>query len=229
MWSGVKARLEGKEEKYNGVHPVRSNGEDMQGSRTSNGVKLGILGGTFNPVHIGHLVAGQEVIEKMALNKIIFIPSAHPPHKSEEDLAPARHRLRMLKLAVQKKPFFHVNTLEIERRGKSYSVETMKALRRAYGKKAEFFFILGTDAVAEIFTWKDVNKFLKMCKLIVVERPGFSFKGVKKELPCIHSVSMTHIGISSSQIRQRLHEGKPISHLVPEKVEEYIKKYRLYE
>ncbi|MCK4245020.1 MAG: nicotinate-nicotinamide nucleotide adenylyltransferase, partial [Candidatus Omnitrophica bacterium] len=95
-------------------------------------MKMGILGGTFNPVHNAHLVLAQEVKEKMKLDRIIFIPSAHPPHKTEHDLASSTHRLNMLELAIQKKPFFSLSTLELERGGKSYSIETMKALRKLY-------------------------------------------------------------------------------------------------
>ncbi len=191
-------------------------------------MRLGILGGTFNPVHNGHLVAAQEVREKMDLSRIIFIPSAYPPHKTEEDLASAKHRLNMLKLAIDRKPYFTVNTIEIDRGGKSYSVDTMKEIKKLYKKDTKFFFILGIDAVTEIFTWKDVKVFLSMCELVAVNRPGLSLKDVSKKLPPVNIVTVTPIGISSSLIRERLREGKPIAYLVPEKVEKYIKRYKLY-
>jgi len=184
-------------------------------------VRLGVFGGTFNPIHNAHLVAAQEVKEKMGLSRIIFIPSAHPPHKVERNLASARHRLNMVKLAIEKIPYFSVSTLEIDRGGKSYSVDTMRQLRKKYGKKTKIFFILGIDAAKEISTWKDVRDFLKMCKLITINRPGF--------LSSRSTVSVTPIGISSNLIRRRLHEGKPITWLVPEKVEIYIRRYKLYQ
>jgi len=189
-------------------------------------VKLGIFGGTFNPVHNAHLVAAQEVREKMKLTRVIFIPSAHPPHKVEKKLAAAAHRLNMLKLAIEKIPYFSVSTLEIDRGGKSYSVDTMRELRKKYGKKTEFFFILGIDAAKEISTWKDVRDFLKMCKLITINRPGFSSSPSPLHTP---TVSVTPIGISSHLIRKRLGEGRPVTYLVPEKVEKYIRRYKLYQ
>jgi nicotinate-nucleotide adenylyltransferase len=190
--------------------------------------RLGIFGGTFNPVHIGHLIAAQEVREKMRLSRVIFVPSAYPPHKIEQDLASARHRLNMLKLAIDKISGFSISTLEIERGGKSYSVDTMRQFKKQYSKTTKFFFILGIDAAAEIFTWKEVNNFLRLCKIIAVNRPGLSLKNVSKKPPSKHIVSVIPIGISSSLIRKRITEGKPINYLVPEKVEKYIKRHKLY-
>lgn len=186
------------------------------------------MGGTFNPIHYGHLIASQEVKEKLGLDKIIFIPSAHPPHKDERELAPASHRLNMLKLALGKDPYFSISTLEIDRGGKSYSFQTMRALSKIYGPKAEFFFILGTDAIRDIFTWKKVDEFLSLCRLIVINRPGFSIRHLKKKMPPFHFVRVTPVAISSRAIRKRVEQGKPIRYLVPEKVEFYIKSHRLY-
>lgn len=191
-------------------------------------MRLGVFGGTFNPVHNGHLVLAQEVREKMRLSQIIFVPSGRPPHKSERNLASVRHRLYMLKLSIEKIPFFSVSTIEIDRGGKSYSVETMHALRDIYGKNTKYFFILGADAVKEIFTWKKVREFLTLCELIVVNRPGFYAERVKGKLSHIHNVSITPIGISSSIVRERIRDGKSINSFVPEKVEEYIRRYKLY-
>ncbi|MBL7171076.1 MAG: nicotinate-nucleotide adenylyltransferase [Candidatus Omnitrophica bacterium] len=192
-------------------------------------VKIGIFGGTFNPVHNAHLVAAQEVREKMELTRVIFVPSAHPPHKVEKNLAAAAHRLNMLKLAIEKIPYFSVSTLEIDRGGKSYSVDTMRELRKKYGKKTEFYFILGVDAVMDISTWKDVDTFLDLCNLVVINRPGFSLANAKGELPSMRTLSITSIGISSSYIKNRIKEGKPITYMVPEKVEKYIRRYKLYQ
>ena len=186
------------------------------------------MGGTFNPVHYGHIIAGQEVKEKMGLDKITFIPSAHPPHKDEKDLASATDRLHMLKLALGKDPYFSISTLEIDRGGKSYSFQTMRALPKIYGPKAEFFFILGTDAIRDIFTWKKADEFLSLCRLIVINRPGFSIRHLKKKMPPFHFVRVTPVAISSRVIRKRVQEGKPIRYLVPEKVEAYIKSHKLY-
>lgn len=186
------------------------------------------MGGTFNPVHYGHLIAAQEVKEKMNLDKIIFIPSAHPPHKDEKELAPATDRLNMLKLALGKDPYFSLSALEIDRGGKSYSFQTMRALHKIYGPEAIFFFILGTDAMRDIFSWKNVDEFLRLCQLIVINRPGFSVRHLKKKMPPFHFVMVTPVAISSRVIRKRVQEGKPIRYLVPGKVEVYIKSHKLY-
>lgn len=191
-------------------------------------MRLGIMGGTFNPVHYGHLIAGQEVKEKMNLDKIIFIPSAHPPHKDEKELAGARDRLAMLKLALGQAPYFSLSALEIDRGGKSYSFVTMRALHKLSGPETRFFFILGTDAMRDIFSWKNVEEFLKLCRLIVINRPGFSRGALKKKMPPFHFVRVTPVAISSHHIRKRVREGKPITYLVPEKVEAYIKRHNLY-
>lgn len=191
-------------------------------------MRIGVIGGTFNPVHYGHLIAGMEVKEKMSLKKIIFIPSALPPHKGLKNLASAKDRLAMVKLALRNNPYFFVSTLEIDRGGKSYSVETIKALKELYGKRAEVFFILGVDAVKEIFTWKKVDEFLSLCRLIVLSRPGYSWRGPGKRLHRTRSIQITPIGISSSLIRERIKEGKSISFLVPERVEDYIRRHHLY-
>ena len=174
-------------------------------------------------------MAAQEVREKMELTRVIFVPSAHPPHKVEKNLAAAAHRLNMLKLAIEKIPYFSVSTLEIDRGGKSYSVDTMRELRKKYGKKTEFYFILGVDAVMDISTWKDVDTFLDLCNLVVINRPGFSLANAKGELPSMRTLSITSIGISSSHIKNRIKEGKPITYMVPEKVEKYIRRYKLYQ
>jgi nicotinate-nucleotide adenylyltransferase len=191
-------------------------------------MRLGIMGGTFNPVHYGHLIAGQEVKEKMNLDKIIFIPSAHPPHKDEKELDGARDRLAMLKLALGQDPYFSLSTLEIDRGGKSYSFATLRALHKIYGPQTEFFFILGTDAMRDIFSWKNVSEFLRLCRLIVINRPGFSRRFLKKKMPPFHFVRVTPVAISSRNIRKRVREGKPIIYLVPGKVEAYIKRHNLY-
>jgi nicotinate-nucleotide adenylyltransferase len=190
-------------------------------------MRLGIFGGTFNPVHNGHLIAAEEVREKMELDRILFIPVAIPPHKVEKDLAQASHRFNMLRLATYGNPHFSVSDIEIQRGGKSYSIDTIAELRKRY-REAEFFFILGIDAARDIFTWKDADKFLKLCNLVVVKRPGFLLRGLKNKIPSMQMVSTTPVGISSSNIKKRLREGKPIRYLVPEKVEGYIKRHRLY-
>ncbi|MBI3015564.1 MAG: nicotinate-nucleotide adenylyltransferase [Candidatus Tectomicrobia bacterium] len=135
-------------------------------------MRLGILGGTFNPIHCGHLLCAAQVREKLALDQVIFIPTGQPPHKEADPVLAPYHRLAMAYLATNSHPAFTVSALEVERPGKSYSVETVEALRRLFPASTDFFFILGSDAFAEMGSWKDTDKLLKSCHFAVVNRPG---------------------------------------------------------
>jgi len=134
-------------------------------------MRLGILGGTFNPIHCGHLLCAGQVREKLALDQVIFIPTGQPPHKEGNPVLNPYHRLAMAYLATMPFAAFTVSTLEVERPGKSYSVETITAIRDCFSPETEFFFILGSDAILEIGTWKDTDKLLKSCHFAVVNRP----------------------------------------------------------
>jgi nicotinate-nucleotide adenylyltransferase len=192
-------------------------------------VRIGILGGTFNPVHYGHLVVAAEVIQKFALSKVIFVPSYLPPHKDNSDIAPSQDRFRMCLLATQSHPSFSVSSLELERGGKSYSIETVKEFLHIYGKDTELYFIGGADAILEISTWKDMEELLRLCEFIVASRPGFETDEIdKRVLTRTHFIEVPALDISSTEIRHRAKEGKNIKYLLPEKVEEYICEHKLY-
>ena len=192
-------------------------------------MRIGILGGTFNPIHYGHLLVAAEVREKFDLEKVIFVPSACPPHKNHPDIAPPQDRYQMTVLATQSNPFFSVSNLELERSGKSYSIETVKELLNIYGKDTKLYFITGTDAILEIFTWKDREELLKLCQFIVATRPGFYIGKIDKSIVRqIHLIEIPGLDISSTDIRSRINEGRSIKYLLPEKVEEYIYKHGLY-
>ncbi|MBI4654829.1 MAG: nicotinate-nucleotide adenylyltransferase [Nitrospirae bacterium] len=152
-------------------------------------MKIGVFGGTFNPIHYGHLRTAEEVREKLGLDKIIFIPTGKPPFKKPE-LAPARHRYEMIRTAIKDNPFFDVSDIEIKRRGVSYSVDTMQRLVEKH-KDAEFFFIVGIDAFFDLPLWREPDKLISLTKLVVISRPTFSFadlssspylKGVSKKI-----------------------------------------------
>jgi len=209
-----------------------------------NKLVYGILGGTFNPIHIGHLIIAEEVKGIFSLEKIIFIPCAQPPHKVEEEIAPADHRYQMTQLAIKDNPSFIISRLEIERGGKSYSVETVKALQEIFGESAKFYFITGADAILEISTWKNFEELLRICQFIALTRPGYSLfpdddqssEGLARRLKIeptlvgnIHLLRIRAIEISAQEIRERIREGKSIRYLVPREVEEYIYTYRLYQ
>ncbi len=188
-------------------------------------MRIGILGGTFNPVHIGHLILAEEALSKLKLDKVIFVPTLTPPHKNIEGDVKPKDRLKMTEIAVQDNPAFEVSTFELDSKKKSYSVETLKEFKRIYGENAEFYVITGSDLLKDLFSWKDVNDIFKMSKFIVANRPGYPVKDVPKD---VETVVITPIEISSEDIRKRLAAGKSIRYLVPDKVRDYIIEHDLY-
>jgi nicotinate-nucleotide adenylyltransferase len=211
--------------------------------------RIGIFGGTFNPIHLGHLRSAEEVAEAQGLDRILFIPSASPPHKRAGDLASPEHRLAMARLAIAGNPRFRVSGIELERRGPSFSVDTLQALR-ARSPRARFAFILGIDAFREIATWKNYRSIFALCDLIVTSRPPVRSAALRAGLPvavrgefCYRAASRTlehrtgtHIvfqrlsdlDISASALRTRLQQRLSIRYLVPTSVERYITRHGLY-
>ena len=187
--------------------------------------RIGILGGTFNPPHIGHLAIAQMAKEKMCLDKVIFVPSNLPPHKSADGVAAPKHRLAMTRLSVAKNSSLTVSEFEIKKKGKSYSVDTMRYFRKKFSRKVELFFIIGGDALSQLEKWKYIKDLVKITTFIVVNRPG-RFK--KKTWIKHNSVSMPGIDISSSYVRQRIAQGKTVKYFVPDNVIRYIKRNKLY-
>jgi len=213
------------------------------------GPHIGILGGTFNPIHIGHLRSAEEVCEARGLDRILFIPTATPPHKHKDGVIAAAHRLAMVTLAVAGNPRFRVSTIEVERRGRSYSVDTVRLLRERT-PAARFSFIMGMDAFREIATWKDYRRIFALCDIIVTSRPPFGESPLRAALPVavrkefcyrpsvrilehrtgnrIIFQRISDLEISASVIRNRLHQGLSVRYLVPSTVERYIARHRLY-
>ena len=191
--------------------------------------RIGIFGGTFNPPHIGHLIVAEEVRENFALDRIVFIPSARPPHKTHSPVIDPIHRFQMIQLATRENPYFEVSNIEIRRPGTSYTIDTVKSFRNTYGPDGEIFFIMGGDSIFEIDTWKDREEIFKHCTIIVTSRPGFHLSRVEDPLKAKILLSeVSSIGISSTGIRQRIQEGKSIRYLVPRDVETYIREQELY-
>jgi nicotinate-nucleotide adenylyltransferase len=188
--------------------------------------RIGIFGGTFNPVHYGHLIAAQTVGVALRLNHTTFVPCAQPPHKTERELAPARHRLAMVRLAIKNNPFFTVSDFEIKKGGKSYSIETVKYFRGAYPKSTKFFFIVGTDAAEQLHTWKNIDELVKVTEFVCVNRPGYRPR-VRHSIP-FKSMDIPGMEISSSYIRHSIHIGRSIRYLTHEKVVDYIYDKKLY-
>ena len=187
--------------------------------------RIGVLGGTFNPVHIGHLAIAQTAQEAMKLDKVIFVPSNWPPHKNASNIAPARERYNMVHLAIRGNMNFEISDFEIKREGKSYTIDTLWHFCRLFQKNTRFFFIIGGDTLPQLKSWRYIDDILKIATFIVVNRPG-QFK--KTEGIHYHSVSMAGIDISSSYVRGRLAQGKTTKYFVPDQVLAYIKKHKLY-
>jgi nicotinate-nucleotide adenylyltransferase len=188
--------------------------------------KIAILGGSFNPIHIGHLILANTVCEEFNLDKIIFVPCYIQPLKSNKDFASAEDRLAMIKLAIQNNPKFELSDIEIKRKGKSYTVDTLKYFKQKYD---DLYFVIGADNIKDFHRWKEPDTILKLAKLIVTNRGG-----IEKKIPQrlrgkkIFVCKIPDIEISSTLIRNNIRSNKSIKYLVPEKVEKYIIKNKLY-
>jgi len=200
--------------------------------------KVGILGGTFDPVHIGHLIIAENAREQAGLDRVIFIPAYIPPHKTEIPVSAAEHRYRMVQLAIEDNPSLEVSDIELRRSEVSYSVETVERLKQI-NPEAEYYFVIGTDSLMELHTWREPEKLIQMCEFIVVDRPEHNFEQIKKsdlglskkakQKLLKHVVLSNPVGISATDIRHRVAQGRSIKYLVPEEVEQYIKGHNLYQ
>lgn len=198
-------------------------------------MNIGVLGGTFDPIHLGHLIVAEEVRARLDLSEVIFVPTGQPWLKRNSPIAPAEHRIRMVRLAIADKPYFKLSTVEMERPGPSYSVDTIAELQGQVGARDEIFFILGWDSLAQLPLWREPSRFIQMCHLVAVPRPGYSVPDLKKLEVEISGLSKRvilmdkpEIDISATEIRKRVTQGLSISHLVPRPVERYIKRHGLY-
>jgi len=201
--------------------------------------KIGIMGGTFNPVHHGHLVTAQEALDQFGLDEVIFIPTGDPPHKIEDLLAHAEDRYLMTVIATSSNSSFFVYRIEIDRKGKSYTIDTVKELRRLFGSGSELYFITGADAILEILTWKNTREIVTLAKFIAATRPGYDLSKIKELKTTLFDdegegdqrifiMEIPALAISSTDIRQRIKIGRPVNYLVPEGVNNYILKHGLY-
>ncbi|MCL5265815.1 MAG: nicotinate-nucleotide adenylyltransferase [Chloroflexi bacterium] len=197
-------------------------------------MKVGVLGGSFDPVHYGHLVAAEEVRFRLQLGEVIFVPAGQPPHKLFRAVSPAEGRLEMVNLAIASNSHFRSSRVDIDRPGPHYSVDTVALLRKELGREAEIYFIVGLDSLLEMGSWREPAKLLRMCRVVGVTRPGYEdLSQLAPEMrraggDRITIVPIPQIGISSSSLRQRVKEGAPIRYQVPEVVEEYIYRHGLY-
>jgi len=188
-------------------------------------MRVGLLGGTFNPIHNGHIVLAEEALRQLSLDKVIFIPTFIPPHKDPTKLIDAQHRLKMIELAIGANPKFEISRCEIERGQKSYSIDTVEYFKKSYPEGTEFFFLIGADNFKKLDKWRDINRLLTLCRFIVADRRGFS-EGLK--YPGVERIKITPVDISSTEIRRRIKSARPITRLLPKAVEDYIISNNLY-
>jgi nicotinate-nucleotide adenylyltransferase len=187
-------------------------------------MKIGILGGTFNPVHIGHLILAEEAREKLGLDKIIFVPTSMPPHKDNLNIASANDRLKMLKLAVASNKYFSVSDIEIKRQGRSYTIDTVKELKAKYSRD-ELYFIIGSDLLKYLKDWKDLDQILSLVKFVAATRPGYALEQIPQP---IQTLPIRAVDVSGFEVRQCVAANKSFGYLVTDKVFDYIKKRKLY-
>jgi nicotinate-nucleotide adenylyltransferase len=187
--------------------------------------KVGILGGTFNPIHLGHLAIAQVACEKLDLDEVVFVPSNQPPHKSAKNVVSAEHRYNMVKLAIEGNDKFSISDYEVKKKGKSYSIDTMEYFREKYSKRTKLFFIVGDDSVATLHSWKKIDELTKIVAFVAIKRLGFKSSNNKIK---VKQFSMLNLGISSSHIRRAVSESRSIRYLVPDNVVEYINQNKLY-
>lgn len=191
------------------------------------------MGGTFDPIHYGHLVAAEEALVQFSLDRVVFMPTGEPARKTHRQVTPAEHRYLMTVIATASNPDFAVSRLEVDRPGVTYTVDTMLELRAMYGPETDLFFITGADAILEILTWKDSARLAGTCTLIAVTRPGYDLSRLSTQPGAdafaIEPMEVPALAISSTDIRTRIAARRPVRYLLPEAVATYIRKNRLYE
>ncbi|ACB84129.1 nicotinate-nucleotide adenylyltransferase [Natranaerobius thermophilus] len=205
-------------------------------NNTFNASRIAIMGGTFDPIHLGHLMVAEEARQKFSLDKVIFVPVGIPPHKSAENITPSYHRYMMTLLATNNHPHFFVSNFEIDRNQPSYSIETLRYFRDLYDSETSLYFITGTDTILDILTWKDYHELPQLCDFICATRPNFSVEELETRVyryfpelkPHVHYLQIPLIEISSTEIRNKRFNEQDITFMVPETVENYILKENLF-
>jgi nicotinate-nucleotide adenylyltransferase len=192
-------------------------------------VRIGLFGGTFDPIHVAHLIVGEEARERLNLGKVIFVPSGIPPHKSHREISDPGSRLEMTKLGIEGNECFESSDFEVRCESPSFTIETVSHFKQALGKGAELFLIVGADSILEISTWKEPRRLVSECQPVVVSRPGFELTKLESWLrDRVRILDGVLVSISSTEIRERVAAGRSIRYLVPPSVAAYIFKHGLY-
>ncbi len=197
-------------------------------------MRIGISGGTFDPIHIGHLIIAEGVRVLFSLDKILFIPAGIPPHKDARSISSAFHRLKMVEKAIEGNSYFEVSDVEVKRTGLTYTIDTLRELYQPKGNK--FYYIIGADTLFNILSWKNVEEIFKICAFVVVFRPSYAKEKVLEQIQWlkknftieIESVDLPQVDVSSSYIRESFKEDKMIKYFIPKSVEEYMIANKLY-
>jgi len=190
--------------------------------------RVGVLGGTFDPVHVGHLILAEQAREQLRLDRVLFVPAGDPWRKAQRSVTPARHRLAMVRLAVAGNPAFEVDESEIRREGPTYTVETLRELRERLSPDDELFFIVGEDALADLPAWRDPAGIAALALIAVAPRQGVQAPALPFDASRLVRVEMPFVDISSTDLRERARAGRSLRYLVPDAVEAYIREKGLY-
>ncbi len=197
-------------------------------------MRVGVLGGTFDPIHIGHLFAAEEARTRLRLERVLFLPAGLPPHKLHLHVTSTEHRVNMVQLATADNPSFVLSRVDIDRFGPSYTVDTLALLRDEYGPDAELYLIMGSDSLAELLTWYKPERLIRLCRIVALARPGpqMDLEELNRLLPGaiarVQSLEMPLLQISSTDLQRRVRMGLSIKYLTPPAVEAYIYQHGLY-
>lgn len=197
--------------------------------------RIGLLGGSFDPIHVGHLHIARQACAHLDLDHVVFAPAGQPPHKRNRELSEPEHRFEMVRLAVADQPCFSVSRIDLDRPGPNYSVDTVRLLHEAWGPGVRIYFLIGADSLADLPTWHQPRRLLELCQVVVVDRPGYDvdldelerrFPGAAESILFMEHAPM--FDVSSTEIRRRAAEGRPIEGAVPPVVAAYIEAHGLY-
>ncbi len=198
-------------------------------------MNIGVLGGTFDPIHNGHIIVAEEARTQLSLAEVLLLPAGQPWLNKPSTISAVEHRVQMVRFAIAEHPYFKLSTMEIDRAGPSYTVDTIAELQAQLGAADELFFIFGWDSLAQLPQWREPSRLIKICRLVVVPRPGYALPDLSSLETLIPGLSerliildKPEVDIDATGIRNRVAKGLPIRHLVPEPVDEYIKNNKLY-